>query len=443
MAEQYINIYPQTTSEPIYTRPIDWITIPSIGVSEQVIYMLYAVYDGASNLMAFDINGNFTVDWGDGTITNYTSGTAEHEYDYANVSNLSTRGYRQALIKITPQVGQNLTLLNVQRKHSKVVGTNIRGVNLLDIVVSMPNATGINIFIGFRSGFTRVLLDMCERYWIVNGGTTTSYILLAYQQVGIQQLIINNTSSVTNMQQMCLQTRNIVDVQLGNTSNVTTFLAAFQDCFNLKGVTQLDLSSCTTATSIFQNCRKLESVEVINSILLTNLVDSFFIGSGLIEIPATFNTSTFTTIRQMFRTSTAYRGANNLNLNSCTNMQLAFYDSNLQEFVNSTTGNVQNASFAFTLCSNLKKVVMNCTSVTNTTSMLSSCASLEYLELNGLKISFSVANANLDGVSIDRLANSVADLTALPGATVTLTGNYGTATFNSALWTAKNWTVVT
>ena len=52
------------------------------------------------------------LDWGDGNITLHNSGTiAQCQYNYASVGNstLTSRGYKQVIIKVTPISGNLLT----------------------------------------------------------------------------------------------------------------------------------------------------------------------------------------------------------------------------------------------------------------------------------------------------------------------------------------------
>ena len=79
------------------------------------------------------------------------------------------------------------------------------------------------------------------------------------------------------------------------------------------------------------------------------------------------------------------------------------------------------------------------TTVTNTFNNL---FSLTELLLPSMSVSFSVTNAKLSATAIDNLGNSVASRVGLASRTVTLTGNPGTGSMSTAIWTNKNWTVV-
>ena len=68
---------------------------------------------------------DFTVDWGDGSQPqNYSSNTkAQYKFTYSSLpsNTITSEGYRQALVKITPQAGANLTAVNFNQRHSDLL----------------------------------------------------------------------------------------------------------------------------------------------------------------------------------------------------------------------------------------------------------------------------------------------------------------------------------
>jgi hypothetical protein len=111
--------------EMAWTRPADWLAMPATAANQ--IDILTAVTDTDSNYVALSATvsaGTYNVDWGDGSVsTGVTSGTnAEHKYDFADADldgTLSSRGYKQALIKITPNTGgATFTAFDLGKKHS-------------------------------------------------------------------------------------------------------------------------------------------------------------------------------------------------------------------------------------------------------------------------------------------------------------------------------------
>lgn len=112
-----------TVGNTDWQRPTDWLPMPSIGENEEIFVGLHAVWDTTANPCALLCNGTgsgYSVDWGDGTTTNHTFNTkAEYNYDYSSISSdESERGYKMVVIKITPQSGAAITLLNLQQRHT-------------------------------------------------------------------------------------------------------------------------------------------------------------------------------------------------------------------------------------------------------------------------------------------------------------------------------------
>lgn len=69
--------------------------------------------------------GAYTVNWGDGITENFASGVkAEHKYTYSDVDlnsdTVANFTYKQCIITITPQSGQNLTLINLNQYHTSI-----------------------------------------------------------------------------------------------------------------------------------------------------------------------------------------------------------------------------------------------------------------------------------------------------------------------------------
>ena len=130
-----------------WVRPSDWTAMPSVTTADQKICILYAVWDTGSNFVAFRITAasGYTVNWGDGTTTNYASNTtAERNYDYATVGGtVSSEGYRMVMITITPQAG-NITGFNFRDyRHSSAGASTLRyRSGFLEVLMSAPNVTG-------------------------------------------------------------------------------------------------------------------------------------------------------------------------------------------------------------------------------------------------------------------------------------------------------------
>ena len=152
-------------------------------------------------------------DWGDGNITLHNSGTiAQYQYNYASVSNstLSSRGYKQVMIKVTPVSG-NLLTCNFQQRFVTTPAQNLPySSGFLECILSMPNATGITF------GGITIRHAYCEKVDIKTIGNATSMVNMFYGCSSLQSVPLFNTSNVTNMSYMFHQCYSLQSVPLFN-----------------------------------------------------------------------------------------------------------------------------------------------------------------------------------------------------------------------------------
>ena len=115
------------------------------------------------------------------------------------------------------------------------------------------------------------------------------------------------------------------------------------------------------------------------------------------------------------------------------------YQSNVERV---TIVGVANTSFAamFQFCYSLQSVpLFNTANGTNFASMFQTCSSLQSAALNGTRYSIDYSNAMLSPAELDAIYTALG--TAAGAQTITVTGNWGTATDTPSIATAKGWTV--
>ena len=387
MAEITIGTVPSITRTP-WSRKSDWLTMPSVSSSEEKVVILHAVRE-ESEFVAFTIAGAYTVDWGDGTVENFATGaTAEHEYDYTNVQldgTLTSGGYKQALIIITPQAGQNLTNLNFQVKHS-TSGLQAYSSGFLDIILSGPNLTSLTV------GGTTIGHRLLERAEFLNIGSVTTMQNMFYDCTSLQSVPLFDTSSVTNMSAMFYDCNSLQSVPLLDTSSVTNMSYMFLFCYSLQSVPLFDTSSVTNMQEMFRDCTSLQSVPLFDTSLVTNMYQMFLGCTSLQSVPL-FDTSSVTNMKDMFRDCTSLQSVPAFDVSS----------------VSTSFGNFAVNAY-----------------------------SLSKVEMTGISEDISFANCKLSGTELDAI------YTALPtvvGKTITVTGNYGTSTHDPTIATDKGWIV--
>jgi surface protein len=190
------------------------------------------------------------------------------------------------------------------------------------------------------------------------------------------------------------------------------------------------------------NLRLLEQCTILSH-NATNLENLFNVCSSLQSVPL-FNTSAATSINGMFSGCSSLQNVPLLNTSAVTNMNFMFnFCPSLQNIPLFNTSAVTSMISMFTGCSSLQSIpALNCSSATTITSFANNCNGLKRCLATGIKGTISFAGGTLGATELNEIYTNLADLTALPTQTITVTNNYGTATDNPAIATAKNWTVV-
>jgi surface protein len=451
-----------------WSRP-EWLPLPAVANTEQKFVGLHAVWP-QSNFLALSAAGAYTVDWGDGVVENFASGvTAQHIYDYTNTALDGTDAggtqYKQAIVVVTPQAGANLTSLNLNIKHSQT-GLQAYASGWLDILISGPSLTTLTI-----SGSTlNVRHSLLERAQLISANNIASFVNTFNSCSRLASVPAWNvrTSGSVDMTSMFANCTSLQTVPLLNTQSVTNMSSMFTSCASLRAIPAFNTQSVTNMFSMFNGCGRLEAVPLFNTQNVTGMTSMFQFCSSLQTVPL-FNTQNVTGMTSMFQFCPSLQTVPLLNTQSVTNMNSMFNGcTTLQAvplFSLRTTGTV-NASFMFASCTSLQTVpLLNTQSVTNMSGMFdacsslhsvpalnttavnsssnfsgmfASCTSLSRIEAKDFRFTFSVTGCKLNAAALDEIYTNLPTVT---GQTITVTNNWGTATDNPSIATAKGWTV--
>jgi hypothetical protein len=274
-----------------WQRPADWLILPTVTNTDDTFVGLYAIFPSGNNFAAFRFTtdtGSYQVDWGDGTIDVVASNVvAEHTYDYSTYdptdATLSTRGYKQAIIVVTPVSGE-LRTANFQFRRTTTPAQNqAYATGFLDCVLSMPNAdSGASIVFGG----TTVRHGYVEQFILLNIGGCTSMNNMFNSCTSVQSVPLFDTSNVENMTNMFLLCRSLQNVPLFDTSNVENMTNMFNGCQSLQSVPLFDTSNVQIFNQIFISCPSLQSVPLFDTSSATSLNAMFNGCQSLQEIPA-------------------------------------------------------------------------------------------------------------------------------------------------------------
>jgi hypothetical protein len=376
------------TGSAEWTRPADWPALTPTIPGEQKVIGLYAVYNTTTEKVAFTCAGAYSVDWGDGTaVENVATGVkAEHAYTYATLATpLTSRGYKTAIITITPQSAQNLTSVDLTSTYSGAT-TGAKSSQWLDLELRVPNCTTL----------------------VISSSTTRKALL---EKVAVLQ---HNRTNWTEMFRNCYS---LQSVQIENGSIITIATAMFMGCYALRSFPQFDMSNITDISNIIRLCSSMTEIVLLNIPKVTN------VSSAIQE-----NVSLRKAVLQTTPLTTNFTG-------------LAFSNSNLREIEIANTSSATTMNDMFNAGLSLQVIpAINMSAVTSQAAgFASGCNALGRSLAFGMRYTHSYANGELSAAALNEIFTNLG--TAAGSQTITITGNPGAATCDQSIATAKSWTV--
>jgi hypothetical protein len=309
----------QTIRTPVnipYSRPTDWYTLPTLTTDQEKFVGLYAVF-GDSDFVALSAQGNYTVDWGDGIVENFNSNVkAQHLYDYNALSGLTSMGYKQAIITVTPQSGQKLTNLNLQQRHSSA--TTIYTAGWLDI--SMVGANIDTLSIG---GTNFVYMFMLEQFSYLGNNKITNFNSLFYNCISLMNMQLLYTGSGKTFNSMFEYCYSLQTIPLIDTSQGTDFGNMFYNCYSLQVIPEINTSSGISFTNMFNSCMNLLYLPLINTSYGINFSQMFSGCYSLQTIPQ-LDVSNGIIFQNMFSNCYSLQYVPTLNTSKATNFSGLF-----------------------------------------------------------------------------------------------------------------------
>lgn len=284
-AQMYPNIEPTIPPAEPYVRPSDWLTIPDVNAGDEAFYGLFAIFDHDSNYAKIYHNQNYKVDWGVGAgNVSYAGNTyATQYYDFADFDNstLTSRGYKQVVIKIYPDTGKHLEVLDVCiRDQGPVAQTN-----WLDIAVAGPYLIylGLNQNYGNRCGYleqVKIEQNNIDYWW-------NSMFAYCYSLQNVRYIDTRNATYINGLYYNCRSLASIPDI-VTNTP-VDRFQDGFALCYSLRQLPWIDLSGAIYITHLHDGSyiTKHPPYNLSNN---TSLYQAFWRTRYLQEIP-NYNTS--------------------------------------------------------------------------------------------------------------------------------------------------------
>jgi surface protein len=428
--------------------PSPWVRNPSwisceANPGDNKVTGLYAVFPNQDNFFALSATSNYTIDFGDGTITNFSSSAlAYYNYSYSSAAlvgteapvtftdstNLVTRvnhGYINNMtvkffnIQSTTNIVNEQFYFVINATNDTFQISNTQNGTAIDLIndgtgqllpyriarVIITPQSGFNLFtvnlflknnqVGLANGYCTGWLDLAVAMPFMTGftvGSTSSTIRHNY----LERIRINQAGSgaivLANSFRNLLQLQNVV---IANTiTSISNTGGMFAGCRSLKEVPLFNTASVTDMSSMFSGCSGLRTVPLFNTASVTNIAFMFSNCFNLKTVPL-FNTISATNMNSIFQGCSNLETVPLFNTASVTNMSNMFSACpSLKEVPLFNMGSVVSADNMFSGCRSLKEVpLFNTASINSPSFMFFNCSNLETVPL----FNFSSAT-NLSGL---------------------------------------------
>ena len=300
-----------------WTRPADWIAIPTLSALDERFCGVYAVFENAYNRLAITAtNLAANIDYGDGTSVVSNGSQQLKVYDYAALSGTVYQdaqgfNYKMVLVDIT-RVGGAITSLSFTVSSAI---NYLSSVNFLDINCSLPSATTLNLSTSIGGGGHGMGIVERVRIWdrpaahFISQFTLGMHSLRVFEYPyakasGLANVLNGTTGSIDDIGNITNTGTSLGQSFLGShikkigditANSVTTALNMAYLSNALQEVGDISLNSATTINSIFNGCLSLVKVGVITIPICTVLTQAFNQCGSLREVAFVDCTSVTTT----------------------------------------------------------------------------------------------------------------------------------------------------
>jgi surface protein len=398
------------TNAPVtFTDSTDLVTRNSHGYSNDMIVVFYnivsttGIVEGQTYFVINAMTNTFQISAtvGGSAIVLTTDGSA------------TLLPYKQAVVTVTPQAGQDLTYLNLNQRHNQT-GLQAYCSGFVDIAVasslltdfrvgaSLPNSTTQNINFNNLEQVNVVRSDCRQLSNLFSASRSLqSVVNLATSTAAAQSMSVTFTDTgdlVTSAGHDFRNGDGVIFTNVTTTAGITAFtlyyvINATTDTFKLSasyGGAAVNLVNDGTGTALrgtimlntFINCSSLTTVPLFNTAAVTSMSNMFQGCPSLTTVPL-FNTAAVTSMSNMFNSCPSLTTVPLFNTAAVTIMSFMFNSCpSLTTVPLFNTAAVTIMSNMFSSCSSLTTVpLFNTAAVTNMSSMFSSCPSLTTVPL--------------------------------------------------------------
>lgn len=315
-----------------------------------------------------------------------------------------TPEYKVAVITVTPQAGQNLTSVSLQKKHT-LAGLSSYSTPWLDLAIN-----GALISVLRVAAITSITDLRCLEIASIGENVVSDFSYQFYSCTSLKSILEFDTSSGTTFSYCFLACQSLQSIPVFDTHLASDLSFIFSSCLTLQSVPMLDTAACLYFHGMFINCAQMQSVPWLDTSGGLEF-NSMFSGCVSLRTVPHFDTSASTsTFQQMFNSCRVLASVPLLDLGGATSCQGMFAGCYaLKEIPHFDTQNCTVFQQMFQSCSLLRTIPhLDTSSGQNFQLMLSGCPSLEYVPPidTSLGTNFNSMFSNCYGLAVAPMLNT-------------------------------------
>jgi hypothetical protein len=266
-----------------WQRPPDWLPLPAIQSGEQKLVGLFAVYPGEGNVVAVRAAGNYTVNWGDGTIEQITSPGEQirrHQEWFGN--NFWGRLERFSICPLNdPRWIHRIDgTLSIYVGGERFPSSQYRieensSTGNVEVVLTPALSTNTYRYVyGSWSWGLPLVRSASETFYECTALRSLSLqemrslrdaTYLVYGCYALRELRLTGVESLTGMEWVCEYAESLERVWIEGARRLRSTANLFYECSSLRQVVITGADSIKNMSGMFRYCRSLEVAPELNT----------------------------------------------------------------------------------------------------------------------------------------------------------------------------------
>lgn len=384
------SLRPIVPEQETWTKPAEWLSVPELTASDNELAFLVQIRENGIPDIAFLIyaSGDWTVDWGDGTTTNYNgTQTASHSYTWStlNTGDRLSDGTGQAVVRITPDTGadqiQGARFLSTYMNTAFGYGVGYTGFEIKDMIVALPDLTSTHIAFNTSTSAYANAGTSLERIRFVemNGWMPPNYAFAWCLNLRHVELPEITSGGSTGGQRLFWECHNLTYLNQFEAPNFAgSLVGMFYNCYSLVDPPNINAPNAANTSQLFYGCTSMQKSPTVDHTSSATASSLFLAADGMQAVDNALTDIPPLNLGQAFQNAPYIPYSAVKDLDYGTDWNYRYYQRlDLPAELTIDFNGVTSASYMFQGCTTVRKITLqNVSSLKTCVAMFRDCESL-------------------------------------------------------------------